>query len=135
MEVIIGKWMKEQQETLKKEEEERKNLIVQKSVKKQPCALVLGINASCLWITNSSWNHMERPFFTGLLVCEMHETQSHMKTSYFMFHLLEMVFSMYSHSLLPHFHQIHLKTPLLNRPFLNILPKNPCLSPSKPYLE
>ena len=65
MEVIIGKWMKEQQETLKKEEEERKNLIVQKSVKKQPCALVLGINASCLWITNSSWNHMERPFFTG----------------------------------------------------------------------
>lgn len=48
MEVIIGKWMKEQQETLKKEEEERKNLIVQKSVKKQPCALVLGINASCL---------------------------------------------------------------------------------------
>lgn len=32
----------------KKKEEERKNLIVQKSVKKQPCALVLGINASCL---------------------------------------------------------------------------------------
>ena len=49
----------------KKKEEERKNLIVQKSVKKQPCALVLGINASCLWITNSSQNHMESPFVIG----------------------------------------------------------------------